>query len=130
MNDLDQLSCMHIDHGIKTARDGSDHTAYRYMLPGSLEEADEVLALIAARFFTPYPLLCGDAGLFIEIGGVVVTMLSPPSFFPSSSVIVPSSPRVNMVAKFFDPLLEEAGVFFGVAVGDAERGVSVTLVSS
>jgi hypothetical protein len=101
-------------------------TAYRYMLPGSLEEADEVLALIAARFFTPYPLLCGDAGLFIEIGGVVVTMLSPPSFFPSSSVIVPSSPRVNMVAKFFDPLLEEEGVFFGVA----ERGVSVTLVSS
>lgn len=102
---------------------GSEHITYLYLL---------VLAFIAARSFTPYPLLCGDAGLFIEIGGVVATMLSSKSFPPSSSVGLPSSfsPRANMLAKFFDPLLEEAGVFFCVAVGDAERGVSVTLVGS
>lgn len=86
--------------------------------PVSVEEAEEVLAFIAARFFTPYPLLCGVVGLVFETDGVVIFF---PLAFPSSSF--------SEVAMFFDPRLD-AGIFSGVAVGDDKEGVSIMLATS
>ena len=101
-----------------------------------MEEAEDALDLIAARFFTPYPLLCGVVGILFETAGGVVVISFPSSFPFSSRVVVPSpfSPLVIIVAKFFDSLLEAAGAFTGVVVGDDDddddRSVSFKLVSN